>query len=93
NAEVLSATTVSGTMVIGLTPIFLFWKVKAPKISFYLSILCGLFFGFLLVFETFPPELTFTEGKYAQLLWINIWGISCCILLYLIPTWIKRPKY
>lgn len=92
NAEVLSATTVSGTMVIGLTPIFLFWNVKAPKISFYLSIICGLIFGFLLVFETFPLALTLTEGKYAQLLWINIWGIACCILLYLIPTWIKRRK-
>ncbi|MGB2685366.1 MAG: sodium:solute symporter, partial [Olleya sp.] len=28
NAEILSATTISGTMVIGLTPIFVFWNYK-----------------------------------------------------------------
>ncbi|SRX54364.1 sodium:solute symporter [Aequorivita sp. CIP111184] len=90
NAEILSATTVSGTMVIGLTPVFLFWRVKAPKVSFYASVLTGIVFGFILVFEIFPKQLIFTEGKYADLLWVNIWGIGCCILLYLIPTWIKK---
>jgi Na+/proline symporter len=89
-AEILSATTVSGTMVIGLTPVFLFWKVKTPKISFHLSVFCGLFFGLLLIFEALPKFLILTEGKYADLLWVNIWGILSCILLYFIPTWIKK---
>ncbi len=90
NAEILSATTISGTMVIGLTPVFLFWKMKAPKVSFYVSVLTGIVFGFILVFEIFPKQLIFTEGKYADLLWVNIWGIGSCIILYLIPTWIKK---
>lgn len=90
NAEILSATTISGTMVIGLTPVFLFWKLPAPKISFYLSVICGLVFGFLLVFGLFPRQLIFTEGKYADLLWVNVWGILSCITLYLTPTWIKK---
>lgn len=90
NAEILSATTISGTMVIGLTPVFLFWKIKAPKVSFYVSVFTGIVFGFILVFEIFPKQLIFTEGKYADLLWVNIWGIGSCILLYLIPTWIKK---
>lgn len=90
NVEILSATTISGTMVIGLTPIFLFWKIKAPKVSFYVSVLTGILFGFILIFEVFPKQLIFTEGKYANLLWVNIWGIGSCILLYLIPTWIKK---
>lgn len=90
NAEILSATTISGTMVIGLTPIFMFWKIKVPKISFYLSVICGLVFGFILVFEWFPKALIFTEGKYANLLWVNIWGILSCIIIYMIPTWIKK---
>ncbi len=89
-AEILSATTISGTMVIGLTPIFVFWKVKPPKISFYLSIFCGLFFGVLLLFSCFPQALILTSGSYADLLWINFWGIICCFLLYFIPLWIKR---
>ncbi len=90
NAEILSATTISGTMVIGLTPVFLFWKSQTPKISFYLSVFCGILFGFLLLFEVFPQAMIFTGGKYADLLWINFWGISSCILLYFIPLWIKR---
>jgi len=90
DAEILSATTISGTMVIGLTPIFLFWKQKAPKISFHLSVFCGILFGFLLIFEWFPKSLIFTVGKYADLLWINVWGILSCITLYFIPKWIIK---
>lgn len=90
NAEILSATTISGTMVIGLTPIFLFWRGKAPKISFHLSVFSGIFFGFLLIFNWFPSSLIFTTGKYADLLCINFWGIICCLLVYIIPTWIKK---
>lgn len=90
NAEILSATTISGTMVIGLTPVFIFWNMKVPKISFYLSVICGLIFGFVLVFGIFPKSLIFTEGKYADLLWVNVWGILSCIILYIIPKWIKK---
>ena len=90
NAEILSATTISGTMVIGLTPIFVFWNTKVPKISFYLSVCCGLFFGLLLIFKVFPSNLIFTEGKYADLLWVNFWGILCCIIVYMFPKWIKK---
>ena len=90
NAEILSATTISGTMVIGLTPIFIFWKVKVPKISFYLTVICGVFFGLLLVINSFPESLIFTKGKYADLLWVNVWGILSCNILYFIPKWIKK---
>ncbi|SDS20661.1 sodium:solute symporter family transporter [Winogradskyella sediminis] len=92
NAEILSATTISGTMVIGLTPIFLFWKKNVPKISFYLSVITGLVFGFLLVFNVFPEALIFTQGKYADLLWVNIWGILSCNIIYFIPKWLKSKK-
>lgn len=90
DAEILSATTISGTMVIGLTPVFIFWNKKVPKISFHLSVICGLVFGFLLVFKVFPSALIFTEGKYADLLWVNVWGILSCIILYLVPSWIRK---
>jgi hypothetical protein len=90
NAEILSATTISGTMVIGLTPVFILWKIKAPQISYFMSVFCGLIFGTLLLFECFPNSLLFTTGKYASLLWINVYGILMSFLLYLIPTWIKK---
>ena len=89
-AEILAATTISGTMVIGLTPVFIFWKVKVPKISFYLTVFCGLIFGILLIFNLFPSSLIFTEGKYADLLWVNIWGVLSCIVFYFTPKWIKK---
>ncbi len=89
DAEILSATTISGTMVIGLTPIFFFWKLPAPKISFYLSIFCGIAFGFLLIFNLIPKSWILTTGPYADLLWVNIWGIFSCLILYMIPAWIK----
>ncbi|MGF1558609.1 MAG: sodium:solute symporter [Flavobacteriaceae bacterium] len=90
DAEILSATTISGTMVIGLTPVFIFWKKDAPKISFHLSVFCGIIFGFLLVFNLFPGSLIFTNGKYSDLLWINFWGIISCVMFYFMPIWIKK---
>jgi Na+/proline symporter len=92
NAEILSATTISGTMVIGLTPLFLFWNIKVPRISFYISVITGLLFGFVLIFELLPEALIFTEGKYASLLWVNIWGILICNILYFIPKWLALKK-
>ncbi|WP_028871456.1 sodium:solute symporter family transporter [Psychroserpens burtonensis] len=88
DVEILSATTISGTMVIGLTPVFVFWNMKVPRISFYLSVICGLVFGVVLVFGVFPESLMFTEGKYADLLWVNVWGILSCIIIYIIPKFI-----
>ncbi len=90
DAEILSATTISGTMVIGLTPVFLFWNMKVPKISFYLSVICGIVFGFILVFNWLPSTLIFTDGKYADLLWVNIYGILSCIVIYCVPKWIRK---
>ena len=90
DAEILSATTISGTMVIGLTPVFLMWKLKVPRSSYFLSVICGLVFGMLLVFEWFPESLIFTTGRYASLLWINIYGVLLSFLLFLLPLWIKR---
>jgi hypothetical protein len=88
--KIFVTKTISGTMVIGLTPVFLFWNTKVPKLSFYLSVCCGLVFGFLLVFGWFPEALKFSTGKYADLLWINVWGILCCMMLYMLPKWIKN---
>jgi len=90
NPEILSATTVSGTMVIGLAPIFLFWKLKAPPLSFYLSIGMGLLFGFALVFKLTPEGWFFTSGKYADLLTVNIIGTIACFVVYFIPFLLKK---
>ncbi|WP_445383532.1 sodium:solute symporter family transporter [Robiginitalea sp. IMCC43444] len=90
DASILSATTISGTMVIGLCPVFICWRSKPPKSSFYLSIGCGLLFGFALVLNWFPERLILSKGAYAPLLWINLWGLLSCFIVYLIPLWLKR---
>jgi len=92
NPEILSATTVSGTMVMGLAPVFILWKIKAPNISFQLSVWFGIFVGLIMAFGLFPEVLVFTSGRYSTLLWANIWGLIICFLLYFLPTLLNNGK-
>ncbi len=90
NPEILSATTVSGTMVMGLAPVFILWKVKAPSWSFYLSVGCGVLIGITLVLGQFPESLVFTEGKYNTMLASNLFGLILCFILFYIPVIFKN---
>ena len=92
NPEILSATTISGTMVLGLAPVFVFWNVDAPKISYYGSVISGIFFGFLLLFYPIPKQFLFTTGKYADLLTVNIIGTIVCFLFFLIPVFLVKSE-
>lgn len=95
NAEILKATTISGTMVLGLAPIFLLWKLEVPKISFYLAIGTGVLCGLAQLFNWIPMEWYWTSGKYADLLYINTLGLLLASALYLLPYFIvkwKNPK-
>ena len=80
--EILSATTISGTMVIGLAPVFILWKVKAP---FFLSVFGGIVIGTLFAVDLLPNNLAIGSGKYAALLGANLWGSLICLGLYLLP--------
>ena len=92
NPEILSATTISGTMVLGLAPVFVFWNVEAPKISYYGSVISGIFFGLWLVFYPVPNSLLFTTGKYADLLSINVIGTIVCFLFFLLPILFRKRE-
>lgn len=85
---ILSATTVSGTMVIGLTPVFLLsgWR-RAGAVSYHASVLLGLLFGLGLSLKWFPG--TIGSGKYGNLLWVNLVGISLCFTVYLLGAWLR----
>ncbi len=85
NASILSATTISGTMVIGLAPVFIFWSKPMPKISFQLSVLCGLAAGLVLAFHLLPASFIWFDGKYGDLLTINIIGTALCFILFFLP--------
>lgn len=92
NPEILSATTISGTMVMGLAPVFILWKRKATGLSFHLPVWFGVFVGILLATDTFPDNLIYTDGKYAALLWANAWGLLICFILHRLPLLYRNGK-
>lgn len=90
---ILSATTVSGTMVLGLGPVFLFWYLKAPPLSFHLSVGIGILIGLLLATGLYPTAWHLTDGKYADLLSANVLGVGLSLLGFFLPYWlISKPK-
>ncbi|MGJ3248789.1 MAG: Na+/proline symporter [Elainellaceae cyanobacterium] len=93
---IISATTISGTMVMGLAPIFLLSFIPGVgRLSFYLAFFPGLAFGILRVVENalstqiFPAWLSIGTGKYALDLGVNIYGLLFCTLAYLMGAWIS----
>ena len=90
NPEILSATTISGTMVLGLAPVFLLWKMKAGPTSFHLAVGVGVALGILLAFGAIPECLIWFPGKYGDLLSVNLLGTGLCFLLFLLPIWGRK---
>jgi len=88
--EILSATTVSGAMVAGLAPVFCLWHLKAPPLSFWLSVGFGLLCGFALVFGWWPASWTVSTGKYADLLGVTIVEVVGCFVLFLLPVFLQK---
>jgi SSS family solute:Na+ symporter len=88
---VIAATTISGTMVMGLAPIFLLgWVPGAGPASFHLAFWPGLVFGVIKTVEAatataiFPAWINIGGGKYADDLGINVWGLLFCTVAYLV---------
>lgn len=90
--EILSATTISGVMVLGLTPVFICWKLHAPKISYYLSVLTGIVLGIITALDKIPLEIIFFEGPYNTLLSATVVGLLTCFVVYFIPVVIHNWK-
>jgi Na+/proline symporter len=88
--EILSATTISGTMVIGFAPVFLFWNIKVPPLGFYLSVGAGVVIGLLFTVGLFPANLIFAPGKYGDLLSVNLLGSLLCFALFFLSKFLKK---
>jgi Na+/proline symporter len=85
-ANILLAVTLSGTMVMGLAPIFLLHGVVRPtKMGFHLSFWCGISIGILFTLGWVPKELAIGGGKNGLLLATNLYGLILCTLGYVIP--------
>jgi len=87
---IIAATTISGTMVMGLAPIFLLSFIPhAGRISFHLAFWPGLALGILVTLEAvlgveiFPAWIDIGSGKYADDLGVNVWGLAICTGGYL----------
>ncbi|MEY3240281.1 MAG: hypothetical protein RIR11_1719 [Bacteroidota bacterium] len=87
--EVLSATTVSGTMVIGLAPVFICWNADVPPLGYHLSVWMGIFLGVVFAFGIYPAQLVWFSGPYADLLSVNLLGTVLCFSLFFGSKWIK----
>ena len=81
--EVLSATTVSGLMVVGLAPVFLLWRLDVPQWAFHAAVLAGLFVGIHYTAIGVPGWLMFGDGKYAGLLGATALGTGLAFVLFL----------
>lgn len=92
-ADILSASTISGTMVIGLAPVFLFWSKKMPVISFHLSVWTGVAVGILLASGLTPKALIWFDGKYGSLLSLNLWGSCLCFILFFAPLLFQKRNW
>ena len=96
---IIAATTISGTMVMGLAPIFLLAFVPhAGRESFHLAFWPGLLFGVLVTLEgtlgieIFPPWIDIGSGKYADDLGVNVWGLAVCTSGFLAGAAIGRLR-
>lgn len=89
-AEILQATTISGTMVIGLAPVFLLGAVlHAPPASFHLAFWPGLGVGLAETLGLVPAALHLGDGDYASLLGANVYGLAGVTALFLLPVAVR----
>lgn len=91
DVKILQATTISGTMVMGLAPIFLFfWWERPGPLAFHLSFWFGLLMGFVEILGLrvseygVPLMISIGSGDYARLLGFNFYGLIGCVSLYVL---------
>lgn len=89
--DILRATTISGTMVMGLAPVFLFYNLtRWSPWSFHLSFGAGLVLGILLAAGLIPASWAIGEGRYGLLLGVNAWGFLICSAGFFLPLLLRR---
>ena len=85
-ANILAATTISGTMVIGLAPVFVLHGIVRPtRLGFHLSFWLGIILGVAHVAGLIPGWMAIGRGNSALLLGVNLYGLIGCTALYLLP--------
>ncbi len=89
--DILKATTISGTMVMGLAPVFLFYGfTRWSPWSFHLSFWAGVALGLMLAVGLIPASWAIGDGKYAMLLGVNAYGVLICSTGFFLPLLVRR---
>jgi hypothetical protein len=92
-ADLLAATTISGTMVLGLAPPFLLWRLHGPApVAFHLSFWTGLAVGVAGAAHLWPKALAIGNGAYASLLGQNVVGLVASFAMYGIGVALEAVK-
>lgn len=82
-ASILQATTISGTMVLGLAPVFIMGLfLRGPAIAFHLAFWTGILAGLAEVLGAVPAWMAIGGGRYASLLGVNAWGLAAATILF-----------
>jgi Na+/proline symporter len=91
--DILKATTISGTMVMGLAPVFLLAPlVRYSPWSFHLAFWPGVALGVMLTLNAIPQSWAIGTGKYALLLGTNLYGLAICVAGFLLPVAWQRLR-
>jgi hypothetical protein len=91
--DILAATTVSGTMVMGLAPVFLLQRfVARSPWSFHLAFWPGMVLGLLYAAGAIPASWAIGSGKYGLLLGTNVYGLALCTCGFVAPLLVKRGR-
>lgn len=89
--DILKATTLSGTMVMGLAPVFILAPLtRYSPWSFHLAFWPGVALGILLAMNLVPQSWAIGTGKYALLLGINLYGLGICTAGFVLPILCQR---
>ncbi|HUJ00548.1 MAG TPA: sodium:solute symporter [Usitatibacter sp.] len=92
-ADILAATTISGTTVMGLAPVFLLQGfVGRSPWSFHLAFWPGVALAAALTAHAIPASWAIGTGKYALLLGTNFYGLAICTAGFLLPLALTRGR-
>ncbi len=89
---ILSATTVSGAMVVGLAPVFCLWWLRVPRAGFFLSVGGGILFGLVYATGYWPASLRIGTAAYSDLLSVTLYSLPACFFLFLLPYWLRSNR-
>jgi solute:Na+ symporter, SSS family len=88
---ILKATTISGTMVLGLAPpLLLFSWPAAGRWAFHLAFWPGIVLGALYAVNAVPAAWSLGDGPYASLLGVNVYGTVVVVLGFVVGAMFDR---